>query len=200
MVVRDILKYAPVWGVFRFGMDFFWGLYRKRIAQLEKWGIVEKGHSILDVGCGTGYFSKVAEGSYTGIDLNYSYIEKSKSLNRSRPYVEFIHGDVNELINDEKHFDLIFCFEILHHLDDNAASRLLQSVRKIVVHHLVVMEPICEQTNFIGKMFIKYDRGEFIRSQDVLNNLIGSSGFHRLDEQILYIGPTRTVASYWRLA
>ncbi len=67
--------------------------------------------SVLDVGCGTGNFSRRCSGTYRGIDTNPTAIEDGQKLGRN------IHLG---FVQDEKPgaFDVTVAFQVLEHVDD----------------------------------------------------------------------------------
>ncbi len=197
MEIKNILNYAPVWSLFRWFLDAIFGVYRKRIDVLTLWGLVTPEAKILDVACGTGQYSEVFQGEYLGVDLNAEYIKKAR-LMRINSHSEFRCMDVIELVDCEEKFDHVLLIGIVHHLDESTVLQLLTTVSMLAEKTIVIMEPIKEQKNLIGRWFINNDRGEYIRESEVLNKMIISSGLKVLDEKILCLGPIRTVASLWR--
>jgi SAM-dependent methyltransferase len=74
--------------------------------------------SILDVGCGDIEVSRGFEftGTYTGIDLSPTIIERNRRL---RPGWQFVQGDFLQLAHDGRlRADLVICFDVLIHQHD----------------------------------------------------------------------------------
>lgn len=72
---------------------------------------VRQGHKILDVGCGTGNFSIVCNGQYSGIDTNPSAIEEGIELGRN-VRLGFVQNEPSNA------YDVVTVFQVLEHVDD----------------------------------------------------------------------------------
>jgi 2-polyprenyl-3-methyl-5-hydroxy-6-metoxy-1,4-benzoquinol methylase len=90
------------------------------------------GKRVLDAGCGWGYGANIlalagAE-SVVGIDVSESVIEASRAA--AEPAVELIVGDILELIHDDGEFDVIVCFEVIEHVEQQQA--VLNELRRVL--------------------------------------------------------------------
>ena len=88
MSISRLLDNSIVWSLSRFGLDLAFGLYSRRTAPLKRWGVLEGRPSVIDLGCGTGQYSRLTEGPYVGVDMNSRYIDHARRANR-RPNVSF---------------------------------------------------------------------------------------------------------------
>ena len=104
---------------------------------LQMLGLCLRGKKrVLDVGCGFGLFgcyfaAMYPEISYVGYDLNEGRIDQAnraaKKLGLNN--VVFNVGDARDLdINDQ--FDAILMVDLLHHIDDAAKAKLLETCRE----------------------------------------------------------------------
>lgn len=88
--------------------------------------------SVLDAGCGQGYFARFyaqsyAQARYVGVDISERAVSH---LCRTMPGVEFHHGDLAEWRHpDDLTFDLVQTFEVLHLiLDDRTLERAVANL------------------------------------------------------------------------
>ena len=81
---------------------------------------LEKGNSILDIGCGDGYGTqKLHNTGYktTGIDLSGEMISLAKKYAESKP-ISFFQADINELPFERESFDAVMCINVLEWTED----------------------------------------------------------------------------------
>lgn len=103
-------------------------LYRLQIdilkKTLKKYDVCIKGMKVLDVGCGTGFFSKFyleKSASIIGLDISSTSV---KSLQKSLPNGKFIPLDITSEISsnpnlNDKSFDIINVFGVMYHIIEN---------------------------------------------------------------------------------
>lgn len=71
---------------------------------------------VLDVGCGTGRFSRLFEDNqYLGVDTEPKMIERAKEL---YPNKAFQIGDAYNLEFSDDKYDLVLCNAVLHHIPE----------------------------------------------------------------------------------
>lgn len=86
---------------------------------LSEAGVDPSGQHVLDVGCGTGFFTSyyIERGAHvTGIDIAPTSIER---LGQRHPEATFLLGDVSE-VPLEGRFDIVNAFDVLYHITDDA--------------------------------------------------------------------------------
>jgi SAM-dependent methyltransferase len=86
---------------------------------LREAGVNPRGRSVLDVGCGTGFFTAwyLTRGArVTGLDIAPTSIER---LRERFPAATFVLGDVSEA-DIAGRFDLVNAFDVLYHIVDEA--------------------------------------------------------------------------------
>jgi len=192
--LKATLDHPTVWAMFRQLLDSAFGLYSKRTVLLQKWG-VDQG-TVLDVACGTGQFHYITEKGYLGVDLNQEFIERAQQLH-GRPGVQFRQCDVKDLRDEGIEYDTVLLVGILHHVDEQTARNLLQTLHGMTKKQMVMMEVIQEQTNPLGWLIKNNDRGEYVRNWAPLSRMISECGFVQREAQFLHLGPIQTIASLW---
>lgn len=93
---------------------------------------LEKGSSILDIGCGDGYGTqKLHKAGYnaTGVDLSEEMISLAREQAENKP-VSFFQADINDLPFEGKSFDGIMCINVLEWTEN--PGKALQNLRGAV--------------------------------------------------------------------
>jgi SAM-dependent methyltransferase len=193
MSVWAYLDAPLVWEASRKVLDLTFGLYRERFRLLHRWGLIEGTSSFIDIGCGSGQYARVTDGEYLGIDLNDRMIRHARSKRR-RPNVTFRTADANALAVEGAHFDSVLMVDVLHHLSDDQAVRLLTTAATVARRNVICFDPITEQTNALGHWVIRNDRGDYIRNESRLLALFSEAGIPPARQQRLQLGPITTLA------
>ena len=135
---------------------------------------------VLDVGCGNGDLAQfVPPGSqYVGVDHNASYIA---SANRSpaQGNVLFVDADVGDLpLLDIGRFDVVVALGVVHHLDDSAATRMIEAARDLLTANgrLVLIDPAFHpEQRATARVLMALDRGRFVRHPSDYERLVAPS-------------------------
>ena len=103
---------------------------RRRVLEraLREAGADPRGRRVLDVGCGTGFFTAYYLGrgaDVTGLDIAPTSIER---LRARHPEARFILSDVSEAALGER-YDVVNAFDVLYHITDDRRW-------ETAVHHL----------------------------------------------------------------
>ncbi len=127
--------------------------------------LMDKG-SILDIGCGTGYFSRLFKNAkYVGIDNSEKYI----SFANKKYGGKFFVMDATKMNFNKSVFDSILMLSFLHHLPNNELKRVFSDTKRVLKKggRLLIIDPVPvrEQSNFIRKFIFKNDRGHYGRSK-----------------------------------
>lgn len=182
------------WSAVRHGLNFTFGLYRRRFRLLKAWGVLAGAPSVVDIGCGVGQYASITTGPYLGVDSCERYIAHASRRDRRLRHRQYRCVDVAELTAAGKKYNLVLMVDFLHHLPDQTAIALLRTAGRLAETHVVSFEPILEQTNPIGQWIIDHDRGDFIRPLAQLHELYDRAGLPVARSEELYLGPIRSRA------
>ncbi len=118
---------------------------------------------MLDIGCGPGTnASRFSHAEYLGVDLNPAYIADASRRHRGR----FLSFDVNVFAETStERFDFILSNSLLHHLDDDAVSRLMRSVARLLTDdgHVHVLDLVLPPEPSAARFLAQLDRGHHAR-------------------------------------
>lgn len=153
------------------------GGYRARKLFVKNMVRIKSNQKILDIGCGPGdILDFLPEVDYIGIDLDSSYIEKAKKKYSNRG--TFICSGVNKFnINEPETFDIVIASGVLHHLNDKECIKLFKLAYKAMKPNgrLITYDGCyIKNQNLISKMFLKLDRGKFVRTKKEYERLAKS--------------------------
>ena len=116
--------------------------------------------SVLDIGCGTGYFSRLFKNAkYVGIDSSEEYVSFA-----NRKYGgKFFVMDATKMNFNKNVFDGVLMVSFLHHIPDNELKKIFSDVKRVLKKDgkLIIIDPVPveEQSNFIRRFIFKNDGG-----------------------------------------
>jgi SAM-dependent methyltransferase len=189
----SVLDRPLVWEASRVGLDLAFGVYRRRKALLRRWGLLGGQPRMLDIGCGIGQYASLTSGEYLGVDLNCRYVDHARRR-RADARHEFRCVDAAELVAEGERFDLVLMVDFLHHLPDETAASVLATARRLTSGRVVVLEPVTEQHNRVGRWFIDNDRGAHMRTHASLLGLFERAVLDVEADEDLRLGPIATRA------
>lgn len=93
-----------------------------------------KNNTLLEAGCGNGfftyYFAKLC--NVTGLDF-------SKQMLKLNPHHKLVQGDVENLPFDDNSFDAAFCSDLLHHLEN--PKKAIKEMKRVARKYIIISEP-----------------------------------------------------------
>lgn len=91
-------------------------------------------HSLLDIGCGNGFFTNYLETYYNTVALDFSeHMLKNNSCKLK------ICGSANRLPFKDNCFYITFCSNLLHHLED--PQEALSEMKRVSRKYIILSEP-----------------------------------------------------------
>ncbi len=163
----NLLNYPLFFNTLRGILDGGQVVYLKRF--LDSRGV----KSVLDIGCGCGFFSGITNGRYLGVDYNPRFIDYSKKKFGSER-VQFAKGDAT-VFRPKKRYDTSIIINSIHHFSDEETVRILKNMRE-ATDRIVVIHDLVPLKNIFSRLFYKIDRGRFIRTVEQQKRLISRAG------------------------
>jgi SAM-dependent methyltransferase len=120
------------------------------------WALDRRGESILDVGCGKGWFmssiNKHGHFFSVGADIFQPYIKECK---RQGIHDGHVLCDVRMLPFQRKSFDIVLCLEVLEHLEKEEGKTLLNQLEEIGRRQVIISTPggVCRQQAYDGNPY-----------------------------------------------
>jgi cyclopropane fatty-acyl-phospholipid synthase-like methyltransferase len=144
---------------------------------------VSRETNLLDLGCGTGTISNLVSNDvkYFGIDQSLNYLEKAIN---TRPSGYFSHSDVcdKKWVEELKisGSTIALALGLFHHLSDAQIQQLLNNLRSVLQPGGTIfsVDPtITSKSSRVAKWFAQNDRGQYVRSPEILESLLETNGF-----------------------
>ena len=103
-------------------------------------GIIKKGMSVLDLGCGPGITTKyIAElgAKVIGVDLSPKLIEFAK-VNSAHKNAEYFIGDITSFDLGKKPFDVICLIDVMEHIPREKIPNLLRNIERYAHQNTII--------------------------------------------------------------
>lgn len=182
--IRSILSHPLIYNFWQICL----GTKKARTEYVQKYIRPSNYDKILDIGCGTADILDFlpATVEYFGFDLNNDYIEHAKNKFGTRG--KFICKDINNFTSGLPQFDIILANGVLHHLNNQEATKLCNSAASCLndTGRLVTID-CCylKKQALLARFFISKDRGQDIRTPEGYQSLAKQS-FNELSFQITH--------------
>ena len=182
--------------------------FGRAVQELISQANIERAHSVLDVGCGTGALIVMLKRQYsavevTGLDPDSKALQRArKKTMRAGVSVQLDLGFSDQLPYEEKSFDRVFSSFMFHHLDEEERERKSREVLRVLKpggsFHLLDFVADPAKDSFFDRLM----KGHALmktNTDERLLELIGRAGFTnvtKVKEGSMLFGLMRT--SYFR--
>jgi len=106
----------------------------QKIKEILKFIKPNKNMSLLDVGCGNGFFTEPFSKIFNTKGVDFS--QKMLSMN---PVKGCEVQDANNLKEKDSSFDIVFCSNLLHHLEN--PERAIKEMKRVSRKYVILSEP-----------------------------------------------------------
>ncbi len=166
-LLYNLLNYPVLFNTLRSILD------GGQVAYLRKLLESQEVRSVLDLGCGCGFFSGITKGRYLGVDYNPHFIAYSRRRFGTE-CTRFKKGDVTTF-RPEKCYDTSIIINSIHHFSDEETVNILKNMRE-ATDRIVVIHDLIPLKNIVSRFFYRIDRGSFIRTLEQQKKLIAAAG------------------------
>ena len=176
-MINEVLKYPFFYRTYqkivrkKFDEYIFFKFLFKKLREKNK-------IRMLDICCGDGYILDYISESledYLGVDNNEKYLKKCRSKWNKFNFFETDLNNSEKSIKRFKEFNpnLIFVHGAIHHFGDETAKIITKDISKFFANSMFISaDPVKHENNFLNKVMINFDRGEFIRTKAEYNRLM----------------------------
>jgi SAM-dependent methyltransferase len=162
--VRAILSRPVIYSCFQCLM----GGHRGRTTFVKDFIRPFPGMTVLDIGCGPADILRyLRDVDYFGFDINDAYIHRARALYGQRAKFEsreLVEADVEKM----PLFDAVLAQGLIHHLDDEAAIRMMKLAYKALKPEgrFLTVDPCLDfGQDPIARFLVSYDRGQHVRNK-----------------------------------
>jgi SAM-dependent methyltransferase len=143
--------------------------------------------SVLDIGCGTGTWSRFARGRYLGIDASPVAVARAEYRHGEDPLKQFVQADAAEFHLPVR-YDLTLMISVLHCLSDEAVESILEWVARTSSYVFILdLYPI--HWNPVSRWLYTLDGGSYIRTPQEQEQLLSSHPGLKLIKKDSYYCP-----------
>ena len=137
--------------------------------------------SVVDLGCGNGYFGVYLESKFKKL----LSVDASENMLLLNPCKNKLHANVQNLPIENNTFDIATCSHLLHHLDKNDQIKAIKEMRRISKKNIVVFEPYRNNPlNFLFGMLVKEERELLKFSKKYLREIFHDAGAEKVKIEI----------------
>lgn len=126
--------------------------------------------TLLDVGCGNGFFTYYFAKIYdtTGLDSSETMLEINL-------HSKLVRGNAENLPFEDGFFDIVFCGNLLHHL--GSPEKAIREMKRVAKNYIVISEPNRNNPlNFIFGLMKKEERQSLRFDKKYINKICEQNG------------------------
>ena len=125
----------------------------------------------LDIGSSTGSFPSLEQEDRQPacVDIDVQPLALRKQRNRDR---DVVAADASALPFRDGSFDVITCFAMSHHLDDDTLSRAFAEAARVTRRSFLFFDAVRQDRRFLSRLLWRYDRGRFARPRTELRTML----------------------------
>ena len=137
--------------------------------------------SIIDLGCGNGYFGVYLEPVFKKL----LSVDASESMLLQNPCENKLQSEVQNLPLHDNSFDIATCSHLLHHLNENDQISAVKEMIRISKKNIVVFEPYRNNPlNFLFGMLVKEERESLKFSKKYIKRIFHTAGVNKVNIEI----------------
>ena len=126
--------------------------------------------SVIDIGCGNGYFTYYFEKEYDTIALDFSW-----SMLQDNNAVKKICASAEGLPIRDNSLDIAFCSNLLHHISD--PNPVISEMKRVTRKYVIISEPNCNNPlMLLFGLWKKEERGTLRYSKNYMEHLLLGNG------------------------
>ncbi len=175
-------------GGYEFFTSLVFGGRRRRVYKRLAWlSGASAGDRVLDVGCGTGYFTKILadlvgpDGRALGVDASSNMLERAR---RAAPGCSFREGIAEALDDPDASYDVVVSSLMIHHLPDELRPQAIAEMFRVLrPAGRVLVADFRPPTGRLGRALMGSHLSPAMRDNPVhlLDPLVRAAGFERVD-------------------